>query len=79
MRAISDAFSLNSGDFAIVKGESSYHILKVLEKVKDTIKPFSDAKDQIEEILYNKKRDKIYQDYLKELEENAYIEKKDLD
>ena len=73
------AFSLNSGDFAIVKGASSYHILKVLEKVKDTIKPFSDAKDQIEEILYNKKRDKIYQDYLKELEENAYIEKKDID
>ena len=73
------AFSLNSGDFAIVKGESSYHILKVLEKTKDSIKPFSDAKDQIEEILYNRKRDKIYQDYLKELEENAYIEKKDLD
>jgi len=74
-----NVFSLNTGDFTIVKTKSTYHILEVVEKKDDSVRPFSEVKDQIEEILFNKKRDKIYQEYLKELEEASYIEKKNLD
>ena len=73
------AFSLNTGDFTFVRTKSAYHILYAVNKKNDFIKPFSEVKDQIEDILYNNKKDRIYQDYLKELEEAAYIEKRDLD
>ncbi|OGL46217.1 MAG: hypothetical protein A2W05_06010 [Candidatus Schekmanbacteria bacterium RBG_16_38_10] len=72
-------FSMAKGSFSLIKSEGAYHIIEIADKKSESIKPFTEVKDEIEDILYNKKRDKIYQEYLKELEQSAYIEKRNLD
>lgn len=72
-------FSMGKGSFTLIKTAGAYHIIEISDKKSESIKPFTEVKDEIEDILYNKKRDKIYQEYLKELEQTAYIEKRNLD
>ena len=72
-------FSMKTGSFTLIKTSGAYHIIEIADKKNESIKPFAEVKDEIEEILYSKKKDKIYQDYLKELEQSAYIEKRDID
>ncbi|MFQ5932347.1 MAG: peptidyl-prolyl cis-trans isomerase [Nitrospiraceae bacterium] len=53
-----------------------YHILRLDERKPPRFRPFANVKREIEHLVYQEKSEDIYQDWIAELEDNAYIEVK---
>lgn len=74
-----DAFSMKQNECSLVETGDGYHILKLLNRKSDSLKPFSEASEKIKEILYAEKSEKILKNFIESLREKAYIEKRLLD
>lgn len=59
---------------SLVKTQFGLHIIKVIEKRKDSVKPFNDVKDQIKQILEQQKKADAFQKLLDDLKKKAKIE-----
>lgn len=69
------AFDLEKGELSdIIETEFGYHIIKVTNKYEAGEISFEDAKEDIENNLYQQKEMDKFNEYLEELEENADIE-----
>ena len=65
---------LSSGEVgAPIIGPNGIQIIKVVEKDKGGEKSFDQVKNAIQSILYRKKLDQAYAEWIKELREKAYI------
>ncbi len=66
---------LGSGEIGpAVESPVGFHIIRVDEKKSAGLRPFEEAKDFIEKKLLRKQSDQVYQEWLNELKDNAFIE-----
>ena len=67
-------FSLNEGQVSdIIETHVGFHIFKINDKKESTIKSFEEVRVEIENMLFQKKAEVRYTEWLKTLKENAYI------
>lgn len=72
--------SLKSGEISgLVATPIGFHIIKLEAKTAGTAKKFEDVKAEIEEILYRKKSEERFSQWVKELRSNATVEIRELD
>lgn len=68
------AFSLNPGELSEpVKTQFGWHIIKLLERKDSEVTPFKDVKEKIIEYLGERKKDKIFDQFLDHLKKKAEI------
>ncbi|UFS72004.1 peptidylprolyl isomerase [Geomonas sp. RF6] len=66
---------MKAGDVSpIVQGPAGLHIIKLEERTVAKAKPFDEVKGEIEDILYKKKSDERFAQWVKDLRNNAAIE-----
>jgi len=66
---------LNPGEVSdLVRTPQSIHIIKLEKKYLGDIKPFDEVKDQIEDLLYKKKSEERFNQWVAELRKNAAID-----
>lgn len=71
--------SLKPGEVSeLVSTPIGFHIIKLEARVDGTTKPFESVKAEIEEILYRKKSEERFSQWMKELRSKASIETKEL-
>ena len=58
----------------LVKTQYGYHIIKVIEKRKETVKTFDQVKDQVRQILLQQSQADAFQKLLDQLKKAAKIE-----
>jgi peptidyl-prolyl cis-trans isomerase SurA len=58
----------------LVLSPAGYHIIKLEEKIQGNAKPFDEVRGEIEEILYKKKADERFAQWVKDLRSSAAIE-----
>ena len=69
------AFALIKGDISnLVKTKFGYHIIKVEDKKKPTIKTLDEARDEVQKILFKEKFDTRYNTWMAELKKKSFIE-----
>lgn len=69
------AFSLRIGEVSEpVKTEYGYHIIKVENRKKETVKTLNETRDEIKNILFKQKYDKKYKSWMAELKRNSFTE-----
>jgi parvulin-like peptidyl-prolyl isomerase len=54
---------------------SKFHLLRVAEKTESTIPPFSEVKDRIRDLLYQREMDKKFRDWFANIEGRAYLKR----
>jgi peptidyl-prolyl cis-trans isomerase SurA len=59
---------------SIVNTKAGFHIIKLVERKQGEVKPFSDVKGAIEEMLYRKKSEERFNQWVEELRRVAAIE-----
>lgn len=70
------AFALGPGDISeIVQTRFGYHLIKVTDKKPESIVPYDEAKDEIEQRLRMQKRQRGMRAYLETLKEEANIQR----
>jgi len=71
------AFAMNAGDVSKepVRSPFGFHLIKVLEKKAERVKPFDEVKAQIQESLQNRNQFKARRDLVEKLKAEAKIEK----
>jgi len=57
-----------------VESPVGFHIIRVDEKNPPGLRPFEEAKDFIENKLLRERSQQVYQEWLNELKDNAFIE-----
>jgi len=68
---------MKAGDVSqIVKSPAGLHIIKLEERKTGKAKPFDEVKGEIEDLLYKKKSDERFTQWVKDLRANAAIEMK---
>ncbi len=68
-------YQLKEGEISdIVETAYGYHLIKVDEVQPGRTLPLKEAKARIQNILAGKKQKSVYEDWMKELKESAYIE-----
>ena len=69
-------YSLRKGEISgIVETEYGYHIIKVDEVQKGKTIPLVKVRDKIQDILADRKQKTVYENWMKELKDSAFIEK----
>lgn len=72
------AFSVPVGEISdIFETQYGYHILKVIERKKET-RPFEQVRDRLEQQLRRVKQEEVYQAYLQELKDQAHLEVREI-
>ncbi|RMF93897.1 MAG: hypothetical protein D6734_09065, partial [Candidatus Schekmanbacteria bacterium] len=71
-----DAFDLKQNECMLIETQDGFHIIKLLKKKGDSLKPFAEASEDIKNILYSEKSEKILKNFIESLKEKAYIEKR---
>ena len=72
--------SLKPGEVSeLVSTPIGFHIIKLEARNAGITKPFQSVKAEIEEILYRKKSEERFSQWVKELRSKASIETKELD
>jgi len=67
-------FNLNVGDVSeIIKSRLGFHIIKLMDRKEGRVKPFEEVRDEIKKTLYEKKVDKGYKKWLKDLRKMSFI------
>ncbi len=67
-------FLLKVGEISdIIETKIGYHIFKVNDKKESIIKPFKEARTEIENLLFQKKAKARFKEWMEGLKENAYI------
>lgn len=67
-------FALNPGEITVPIATSlGYHIFKVTEREKISVKPISDVRDQIQDVIFKEKFRVRLESWLDSLKKNAYI------
>jgi len=67
-------FDLKAGEVSEpVRTNLGYHVFKVEEKLAARQKEFSEAQDEIKEILFKERFESRYKEWVEKLKENAYI------
>lgn len=76
IKRIDDAvFSLKKGETSdIVRTDLGYHIFKVEDLKESRQYTFEEVSDRIEKFIFKTKFEERFEDFMKQLEENAYIE-----
>lgn len=70
-------FDLESGEMSqIVETEYGFHIIKATDKKEADVKSYEEAKEQIKQQLQNQKGQQIWDEFVRELRDEAEIEKK---
>lgn len=68
------AFSVPVGEISdIVETTFGYHIIKVIDRQKET-RPLEEVRDEIEEQIRQRKKNEVYKELLDQLKENASFE-----
>ena len=68
-------FRLGVGEVSdIIKTSLGYHIVKVVQKKKNRVKPLAQVQDEIENIILRDKAKEVWDEWIKSLKEKAYIE-----
>jgi len=68
-------FDLGVGDVSEpIETPGGIYIIKVLEKKERDFIPFQDARNIVEDMLFQEKSEKIYRDWIYEIKSTAYIE-----
>lgn len=69
------AFALKAGELSdIVKTQFGYHIIKVEEVKPASTISFEEAQDQIQEVLLNQEKQKVWKQYMEDLRAAAEVE-----
>jgi parvulin-like peptidyl-prolyl isomerase len=67
-------FDLSDGQVTVpVKTSLGYHIFKVVERQRVSVKPLADVKDQIQDLIFKKKMRERLDAWIASLRKNAYI------
>jgi parvulin-like peptidyl-prolyl isomerase len=67
-------FSLNEGKLSdIIETRVGYHIFRVTNKREPDIRPFEDVRVEIENLLFQRKAEARFDEWMDSLKENAYI------
>ncbi len=67
-------FALNEGEItAPLQSSLGFHIFKVVERQRSSIKPLSEVRDQIQDILFKQRMKERLEAWIKNLRKNAYI------
>ena len=67
-------FALNEGEItAPIPTALGYHIFKVVERERSSVKPLSEVRTQIQDIILKDKMKERLENWLKNLKKNAYI------
>jgi peptidyl-prolyl cis-trans isomerase SurA len=71
----SSVIAMKPGEISeLVKTPSGFHIIKLEEKTKGTARPFEELKAEIEDMLYKKKSEERFNQWVSELRKGASIE-----
>jgi peptidyl-prolyl cis-trans isomerase SurA len=62
-----------------VQSPSGFHIMRLDEKKPNVPKPFETVKDDVREAVYQQRSEELYDQWIKDLWANAYVEIKSLD
>ena len=67
-------FSLNKGQYTHpIKSSLGFHLFKVVDVEKFAVKPLSDVRDQIQDLIFKEKLQVRLAQWMKDLKKNAYI------
>ena len=67
-------FALSAGQLSEpIKSSVGYHLFKVVERDRSTVKPLADVRTQIQDILFKKKLTERLEIWMRSLKKNAYI------
>ncbi len=67
-------FALEQGQIAgPVKSSLGYHIFKVLERNRFSVKPLAEVRGQVQDVLFKEKLDERLESWMRSLKKNAYI------
>ncbi len=67
-------FALNEGEITQpIPTALGYHIFKVVERQRSSVKPLSEVRTQIQDIIFKNKMKERLEEWLKNLKKNAYI------
>ena len=67
-------FALNEGEMtAPIPTALGYHLFKVVERQRSSVKPLSEVRTQIQEIIFKDKMTDRIETWIKSLKKNAYI------
>jgi peptidyl-prolyl cis-trans isomerase SurA len=68
------AFSMKEGEVSpVIQTETSFHILKVLERREPTALSEEERKYEIKDVLYNQKVENDFKEWLKKLRKKSYL------
>lgn len=67
-------FMLQAGELTEpIKSSLGYHLFKVIERDRSTVKPITEVRSQIQDVLFKKKLTERLETWMKSLKKNAYI------
>ena len=68
------AFSMQAGDVSpVIRTETSFHILRVLERREPTTLSEGERRDEIKDLLYNQKVENEFKEWLGKLRKKSYL------
>lgn len=72
-------FKLNSGEISeLIRSPLGFHIVKVEEKIQEDTETLEKIKEQIRNVLFQRKVQALYKEWMTKLKSEAYIEIKNL-
>jgi len=74
LSSVIDTLDIGEISEPILEG-SKFHLLRIADKTESTVPPFSEVKDRIRDLLYQREMDKKFRDWFANIEDKVYLKR----